>query len=496
MSTAGQSLTEIISGIEIQASLGDCQVIIRGMSMDSRHVQAGDLFVCVPGFQVDGHDFAAKAVASGAVALVVERFLPLEVPQVKVSNVRQVMGKLAAVVYGYPSEHLELVGVTGTNGKTTITYLIEKIGIKQGKKVGLIGTLGARIDGRDIPGDRTTPEAIEVQKLLGEMVGEGVSLAAMEVSSHALDLGRVAGCEFDAGIFTNLTQDHLDYHKTMEDYLSAKSLLFSSLKGNKSLKKISILNGDDPVFLKLSQASAASVVSYGIHNSVDYRAENVEVTPEGVRFQVRFSGGVQDIWYATPGFFSVYNALAAFAWGVERGYFPATVAEALAEIQGVPGRFESVRQGQPFQVIVDYAHTPDGLENVVRTARDFTKGRLLTVFGCGGDRDRTKRPIMGKVAAQGSDFLFVTSDNPRTEDPDQIIQEILTGVEGVDYISLRDRREAIWRACHLAKPGDTILIAGKGHETYQIFGTEVHPFDDREVAREALRGLGYGQMDN
>jgi len=495
MPTANKSLIDIISEIEVEASSGDCQVVVRGMSMDSRHVQAGDLYACVPGFQVDGHDFAASAVASGAVALVVERFLPLDVPQVKVSNVRQVMGTLAAIVYGHPSEQLELVGVTGTNGKTTITYLIEKIGIKQGKKVGLIGTLGSRIDGRDIPGDRTTPEAIEVQKLLAEMVAEGVSLAVMEVSSHALDLGRVAGCEFDMGIFTNLTQDHLDYHKTMEDYLSAKSLLFANLKGNKLLK-ISILNGDDPAFRELSQASVAPVVSYGINNAVDYRAENVEVTPQGVQFQVRFSEGIQDIWYATPGFFSVYNALAAFAWGVERGYQPSTVAEALAEISGVPGRFESVRQGQPFQVIVDYAHTPDGLENVVRTARDFTPGRLLTVFGCGGDRDRTKRPLMGKVASQGSDFLFVTSDNPRTEDPDQIIEEILTGVSGVDYVTLRDRREAIWRACHLARPGDTILIAGKGHETYQIFGTEVHPFDDREVAREALRGLGYAQMDN
>ncbi len=490
-----KSLLDIISGIEVQASSGNCQVIIRGMSMDSRHVEQGDLYACVPGFQADGHDFAASAIASGAVALVVERFLPLDVPQVKVSNVRQVLGMLAAIIYGQPSEKLELVGVTGTNGKTTITYLIEKIGIKHGKKVGLIGTLGSRIDGRDIPGDRTTPEAIEIQKLLGEMVDEGVNLAVMEVSSHALALGRVTGCEFDVGIFTNLTQDHLDYHKTMEDYLYAKSQLFANLKGTK-VPKISILNGDDPAFEPLSQASVAPVVSYGIKNVVDYRAENVEVTTEGVRFQVHFRDSIQDVWYATPGFFSVYNALAAFVWGVERGYAPGTVAEALGEISGVPGRFESVRLGQPFQIIVDYAHTPDGLENVVRTARDFTKGRLVTVFGCGGDRDRTKRPLMGEVAAKWSDFLFVTSDNPRTEDPDEIINEILTGVSGEDFVVIPDRREAIWRACHLARQGDTILIAGKGHETYQIFGTEVYPFDDREVARDALRRLGYAQLDS
>ena len=462
--------------------------------MDSRKVQPGDLYACVPGFKVDGHDFAEKAINSGAVALVVDHFLPLNVPQVKVANVRQVIGHLAAAVYGHPSEQLELVGVTGTNGKTTITYLIEKIGTKHGQKVGLIGTLGSRINGREIPGERTTPEAIEVQKLLGDMVAEGVSLAVMEVSSHALDLGRVSGCEFDVGIFTNLTQDHLDYHKTMEDYLYAKSRLFSNLKGKKQ-PKISILNGDDASFKMLSGASAATVVSYGINHEADYKAENVEVTAAGVRFVVRFREGLQTIKYSTPGVFSVYNALAAFAWGVERGYSAESVAEALAEIPGVPGRFESVRLGQPFQVIVDYAHTPDGLENVVRTAQSFTKGRLITVFGCGGDRDRGKRPIMAEAASQYSDFVIVTSDNPRTEDPDQIIKEVLIGISGVDHVALRDRREAIWSACRMAKAGDTILIAGKGHETYQIFGTEVHPFDDREVAREALRGLGYGQMD-
>ena len=491
---SAKALAEIIKGIEVQASSGNSQVIVRGMSMDSRRVQPGDLFACVSGFKVDGHDYAVKAIASGAVALVVDHFLPLDVPQIKVSNVRQAVGAFAAAVNDHPSERLELVGVTGTNGKTTITYLIEKIGAKHGKKVGLIGTLGSRIDGREIPGERTTPEAIEVQKLLGDMVAEGVNLAVMEVSSHAMDLGRVSGCEFDAGIFTNLTQDHLDYHKTMEDYLHAKSSLFSNLVGKKQ-PKISILNGDDSSFSKLSQASAARVVSYGIDKEVDYRAENVEVTSEGVRFEVRCREGIQTIQYSTPGFFSVYNALAAFVWGVERGYNPGSVAEALAEIPGVPGRFESIRLGQPFQVIVDYAHTPDGLENVVRTARGFTKGRLITVFGCGGDRDRGKRPLMGGAASQWSDFVIVTSDNPRTEDPDQIIKEVLIGINGVDHVTLRDRREAIWSACRMAKAEDTILIAGKGHETYQIFGTEVHPFDDREVAREALRGLGYGQVD-
>lgn len=491
-----KTLADVMHGIEVQASSGNIQVIVRGISMDSRQVVPGDIYTCVPGFKADGHDYAANAIASGAVALVVERFLPLIVPQIMVPNVRQVIGPLAATLHNHPSNQLELVGVTGTNGKTTITHLIEKIGTKHAKKVGLIGTLGARIDGREIPGERTTPESIEVQKLLREMVDAGVSLAVMEVSSHALDLGRVAGCEFDAGIFTNLTQDHLDYHKTMTDYLETKSRLFANLKGKKQ-PKISILNGDDSSFKMLSQASAAPFVSYGIENKqVDFLAEEIEITSDGVSFVVRFREGRQEIRYSTPGVFSVYNALAAFAWGIERGYSRELIAEALAEISGVPGRFESIRLGQPFQVIVDYAHTPDGLENVVRTARGFTKGRLITLFGCGGDRDRGKRPLMGSAATLGSDFVIVTSDNPRTEEPDQIIREVLTGISGIDHVALPDRKEAIGSACQMAKPGDTILIAGKGHETYQIFGTDVHPFDDREVAREVLRGLGYGQVDS
>lgn len=494
MLAVNKTLQEVLSGIEVLESNGDLQTVINGIVMDSRQVKPGDVYACVPGFNVDGHDFAEAALKAGANALIVERLLPLDVPQIRVQNVRQVLGEIAAAVYDHPAQKLELVGITGTNGKTTITHLIEKIGTKHGQKVGLIGTLGARIAGREIPGSRTTPEAIDLQKLLAEMVAEGVAMAVMEVSSHALDLGRVRGCEFDAGIFTNLTQDHLDYHKTMEEYLQAKARLFRELKGRKT-PKTGILNADDPAFGQLKAASAAPVVSYGIKGEADYLADDVKISAEGVSFQVSFHGRKQLINYSTPGFFSVYNALAAFAWGVEHGYDPAEVAEALAEIPGVAGRFESVRMGQPFQVIVDYAHTPDGLENVLRTAKEFTQGKIITVFGCGGDRDRGKRPLMGAIAARLSDYVVVTSDNPRTENPEQIIQDILPGVTGVEYTVLLDRREAIVNACRMAKAGDTIMIAGKGHETYQIIGREVHPFDDREVAREALRGLGYAGLD-
>lgn len=487
-------LSELVMDLEVQDVAGDMDIVVSGLEMDSRKVKPGDVYACIPGFKVDGHDFAEAAVAAGAAALIVERFLPLGVAQIKVNKVRETLGILAAHIYGNPSQELEVIGVTGTNGKTTITHLIETIAERQGRKVGLIGTLGARIAGRDIPGERTTPEALEIQRLMAEMVQAKVDIAVMEVSSHALSLGRVNGCEFDAGIFSNLTQDHLDYHHTMEEYLQTKAGLFRRLKGSKQ-PKIGIINADDPAFNKLREVSAAPVVSYGIKGEADYRAENVRVTANGVDFTVRFKGLSQDVRYSTPGEFSVYNALSAFAWGVERGYQPEEVALALATIPGVPGRFESVRSGQPFQVIVDYAHTPDGLENVLRTAREFTRGRLITVFGCGGDRDKGKRPLMGEVAAKWSDYVLVTSDNPRTEEPEQIIREILAGISGTEHEALIDRRAGIIKACAWAEAGDTVLIAGKGHETYQIIGTEVHQFDDRQAAREALRGLGYVGVD-
>lgn len=484
-------LADILDGIKVLASSGDIFTEIKGMTMDSRQVEPGDLYACVPGANADGHDFAAEVIKKGASALLVERLLPFEIPQVQVDHVRDVLGKIAANLYGYPSSRLEMVGVTGTNGKTTITYLVEQIMKKQGKKAGLIGTLGSRIAGREIPGSRTTPEAVDLQKLLAMMVDEKAELVVMEVSSHALDLGRVQGIEFDAAIFTNLTQDHLDYHKTMEGYLQAKARLFKELKGNKQ-PKVGIINGDDPAAQTLCQVSAARTVLYGIHaENLAYRADNIQLSAHGIQMTVHFHGKSQEVHYRTPGMFSVYNALAAFAWAIESGRDAQLAADALAEIHGVPGRFENVREGQPFPVIVDYAHTPDGLENVLKTAREFTQGRLITVFGCGGDRDKGKRPQMGEISARLSDFVIVTSDNPRTEEPEQIIKDILVGVSGVEYTAMVNRKEAIETACRIAKPGDTVLIAGKGHEDYQIIGHETFPFDDREVAKEALRGLGY-----
>jgi UDP-N-acetylmuramoyl-L-alanyl-D-glutamate--2,6-diaminopimelate ligase len=488
-------MEQIVAGIEILKIVnGADSPEIRGISMDSRKISPGDLFACVPGFKTDGHHFAEQALAAGAVVLLVERILPLNAPQIVVADLRQSVGWLAANIYGHPSGKLELIGVTGTNGKTTVTHLIEQIGVKAGRRTGIIGTLGARIAGREFPGSRTTPEAADIQKLLARMLAEGVDQVVMEVSSHALDLGRVHGCEFAAAIFTNLSQDHLDYHHTMEEYARAKARLFSGLTGAKERSTIVLINADDAQAQLLTEVSAVPVVRYAVQAQAEYRAQDIRISSEGVRFRVEFAGQAQEIMYRTPGLFSVYNGLAAFAWGVERGYDPPGVAEALLEITGVPGRFESVRSGQPFQVIVDYAHTPDGLENVLRTAHEFTKGKLITVFGCGGDRDRTKRPLMGHIAAHWSDYVFVTSDNPRSEDPDEIIREILTGVSGVACEAQPERRTAIQQACALAQAEDTVIIAGKGHETYQIIGPVTHDFDDREEARIALRGLGYGRM--
>ncbi len=490
MVSNARALIDLMSKIKEVEVLGNTGVMISGITHNSKEVSPGDIYVCIPGFKLDGHDFAEEAVQAGASVLVVERYLDLEIPQLKVKDSRQFIGYLAAAVYGEPSRKLKLVGVTGTNGKTTVTHLVEKIARLGGKKTGLIGTLGARIAERELPGQHTTPESTEIQKLLAAMVSEGVETAVMEVSSHALDLGRVNGCTYRAGIFTNLSQDHLDYHQDMQEYLEAKALLFSGMNEDTE-DQFAVLNADDASCEYLTQRTACKIITYGVDSEADFRARNIRLTARGVEFEVVFQGSKAQVFYSTPGKFSVYNALAAFTWGIVSGYPLEIVIKALKEIKGVPGRFESIRRGQPFQVIVDYAHTPDGLENVLETAREITIGRLITVFGCGGDRDRRKRPLMGEAADRLSDYLVVTSDNPRTEDPDKIIEDILPGIGRASYKIIADRRSAINHACSIALPGDTILIAGKGHEDYQIIGIKKIHFDDREEVERALRGIGY-----
>lgn len=478
---------------------GDDHTECSGISIDSRHVQPGDLFVCLPGHTVDGHDYAAKAAEQGAVALVVQRWLDdVSLPQLKVKDSRLAMAILGNVFFGSPSSELNVIGVTGTNGKTTTTYLIERILEDQGKHTGLIGTIQRRFAGQTFPMSGTTPESLDLQRYLHEMKEADMSYCVMEVSSHALEQGRVKGTKFRTAVFTNLTQDHLDYHKSMEEYRAAKGLLFSRL-GNTfasepSQRSYAVLNADDPASAYFAKQTAAETITYGVEHEADVRASNISITAKGTSFHVETFRGSEDITLRMVGKFNVYNALAAISAALLEGIALVDIKTSLEAIKGVEGRVEAVDEGQSFAVIVDYAHTPDGLENVLNTVNEFAQGKVICVFGCGGDRDRTKRPIMGKIAARLSGHIIVTSDNPRTENPDLILSDIEAGlkedqVPSDRYELIVDRRKAIQKAIEMASQGDVVLIAGKGHETYQLIGKEVHDFDDRIVAKEAIRGL-------
>jgi UDP-N-acetylmuramoyl-L-alanyl-D-glutamate--2,6-diaminopimelate ligase len=464
---------------------------ISGLAYDSRHVKPGDLFFCVRGANADGHRFLPDAVARGAVAAVVEsESLPVAIPALLVPNVRDAMPTVSAAFYGHPSRRLALVGVTGTNGKTTTTYLVEAIARAAGTGTGVIGTIEVRINDEVLPGGRTTPESPDLQALLARMAeadsGGGMTVA-MEVSSHALAQDRTVGCEFDVAAFTNLTQDHLDYHHDMEAYFQAKALLFTRYPAASGKPFTGVINVDDAYGRRLAEMCAGTVVTYGVESAADLRASDVQASPTGVAFQLAAPEGTFPVRLRLGGLFNVYNSLAAMGAARALGIGWETILDALQQTPGVPGRFESVDAGQPFSVLVDYAHTPDGLENVLRAARALRPRRLIAVFGCGGDRDRGKRPIMGRLAAELADLAIVTSDNPRSEDPQAIIAEIVAGVGDAAKVEQEpDRRKAIERAVALAEPGDLIVIAGKGHEDYQIFADGTIHFDDREEARKAL----------
>ena len=478
--------------------LGDENVSCHNIQIDSRKVAEGDLFICLPGHRVDGHLFAQQAMLGGAAALVVEHPLEVELPQLLVRNARLAMAVLANIYYQFPSSRLSVIGITGTNGKTTTTYLIDSILQNANKRTGLIGTIQRKVNDQTFPMSGTTPESLDLQQYLHEMAECKTEYCVMEVSSHALEQGRVKGTDFRTAIFTNLTQDHLDYHKTMEEYREAKGLFFSRLGNTFSddldSRKYAVLNADDPASAYFAKVTAAEVITYGVDNDADVRATEIRITAQGTQFKVDTFRGSAEIWLHMVGKFNVYNALAAISATLLENIPLDLIKQSLEAIAGVDGRVEVINEGQPFAVIVDYAHTPDGLENVLRTISEFAEGRILTVFGCGGDRDRTKRPIMGAVAAKYSDFVFVTSDNPRTEDPQSILQDIEVGLTNQQvpssvYTLVEDRREAIHKAVEMASPGDVVLIAGKGHETYQLIGGATYAFDDRLVAKEAIRGL-------
>ncbi|MBE1443222.1 UDP-N-acetylmuramoyl-L-alanyl-D-glutamate--2,6-diaminopimelate ligase [Paenibacillus sp. OAS669] len=490
-------LKELASQLAVSHILGDGETVFTGIQTDSRKVQPGDLFLCISGLVTDGHEYAAKAVEMGAAALVVEHDVDVDVPKLVVKDSRFAMAVIANHFYQYPSRQMKVIGVTGTNGKTTSTYLIEAILSDQGFRTGLMGTIKMKIGSTVTGMERTTLEAVDLQKNLRLMADAGTDYCIMEVSSHALDLGRVKGCSFRTGIFTNLTQDHLDYHETMEQYKAAKGLLFSRLGNDFSddpdEHRFAVLNVDDAASEYYSKLTSAQVITYGIDHDADVRAEQIEITSKGTRFRCVTFRGTADIQMKLVGKFNVYNALAAITAALLEGIPLEAVKKSLEAIESVDGRMEIVNAGQPFLVLVDYAHTPDGLENALSTIKQFAKGQVYCVFGCGGDRDRTKRPLMGKVTAAYSDYVYVTSDNPRTEDPERILQDIVPGIVEAGlhedrYELVTDRREAIQKAVARATPDDVVLIAGKGHETYQEIMGVKHDFDDREVAKEAIRG--------
>ncbi len=485
-------LEELLAGAEYTVIAGDVGVDIKGVAYDSRKVQPGDLFVCVSGFKTDGHQYIEEALTAGAIALLAERDVPIIAPVtvVHTANSRYVLPIIADNFYHQPSRELQVVGVTGTNGKTTTTHLIKSILDEARLSASIMGTLYARVGDESKELGHTTPEALEIQEFLEMTREKGLPYAVMEVSSHALDLGRVERVRFTAVVFTNFTQDHLDYHLNMEHYLQAKQKLFRMLPGDGS--GLAVINADDPHARAFQEVSRGRVLTYAIDNPAQVKASKVDISIKGTRFVVEYDGGTLNMAMKLIGRFSVYNALAAITFALGQGIKPQIIKKGLERVTGVAGRFEQVDAGQNFTVVVDYAHTPDGLENILRTAREIAENRLITVFGCGGDRDRGKRPQMGEIAARYSDFCVVTSDNPRSEDPGDIIAEIVPGlekVEGSRYAIISDRREAIHHAIYLARPGDLVVIAGKGHETYQLVKNQILDFDDRRVAREFLKEL-------
>lgn len=475
------------SGIEIASAHEDPD--ITGVSCDSRKVLPGDIFVCVKGFQTDGHRYAQKAADAGAAAILAQDPLELKgVPVVYAPDTRHGLAAVSARFYGYPSKDMLLFGVTGTNGKTTITYLIQAILEKAGRECGVIGTIAYVYGGVSHESSNTTPESLELQRMLYEMKTKAsVDACVMEVSSHSLALSRTDEIDFDIGIFTNLTEDHLDFHKDFEDYYQAKKKLFTLTN------RMNIINIDDLYGQRLYRelkAEGRPVVSCAVADDhADYTANVLKASNKGTEAELYREGkklGVLKI--NTPGKFSVSNAVCAASAALEAGIPWEAVSAGIAEMNGVSGRFETVANSKGITAIVDYAHTPDALEKVIKTAREFTKGRIITVFGCGGDRDSAKRPLMGEIAGQYSDYCVVTSDNPRTEDPDAIIRDILPGIRKTDcaFIVEPDRREGIRKALLEYQQGDTVIIAGKGHETYQILGTEKHHFDDREITMQII----------
>ena len=475
------TLGELLKNVDTGTISARMDTEIRGVSFDSRTIQAGELFIAIRGCEYDGHQYIVEAVGKGAVCVICEEAPGVRTQYVIVKDSRIALAEVSAAWFGHPAAKLIIIGVTGTNGKTTVTNLTKRI-IEEcsGEKVGLIGTNGNIIGDKELQTERTTPESHEIQGLLSMMVQAGCRYVVMEVSSHALSQNRVHGIEFEVGVFTNLSPEHLDYHESIEAYAEAKSRLFQNCRN-------AAINIDDQYAPVMKKSAQCPVITYAITNGdADLVAKNVKLHADRVDFSALTVGSLSRVELGIPGLFSVYNALAVMSAGMLLGFDNEQIIAGLKTCKGVKGRAEVVPAGRDFTVLIDYAHTPDALKNIITAAREFTRGRVVTLFGCGGDRDKNKRPVMGAIAAEYSDYVIVTSDNPRTENPGDIINEILSGMDNVTtpYIVIENRREAINMALESAKPDDVLILAGKGHETYQIFGKEKRHFDEREVVAE------------
>ncbi len=490
-------IAELISGMDDTEVLGQREAEILGLAYDSRRVSTGYLFVAVRGYKLDGHDFMGDAVARGAAALLIERghVSPPEagVPVITVSDSREALAELARRFYGNPSRHLSVLGVTGTNGKTTTAFLAENIMRTAGIETGLLGTVKYRIGNREFEVERTTPESLDLQRLYSEMVEAGVEAVAMEVSSHALELHRVDGTDFEVAALTNLSQDHLDFHHTMEDYFQAKARLFMSREQGGLAARTAVINLDDPAGERLLPLCAGRIITYGSHLAM-LEGSTLDMHLKGMSVQLLYEGRGIVLRSPLTGRFNLQNILAATGLTLAMGLQLEDAAAGIESFNGVPGRFQLL-EADGFSVLVDYAHTPDSLKKAIEAARELAPGKIITVFGCGGDRDREKRPLMGKWAGKLSDYAIITSDNPRSENPEAIIDQVEEGLRPEatgGWARIADRREAIAEALRMAGRGDLVLVAGKGHEQGQTIGDRVIPFSDVEVVGELLEELGRG----
>ncbi len=463
---------------------GDLETDIQEITSGSKDLTRNGLFFCIVGARFDAHDYAWEAVENGCVALIVEHFVELKVPQVLVSNGRAAMSRIAIAFYGNPAKNMKLIGITGTKGKTTTTYLLKSIIEKAGMKCGLIGSTGAMIGEKHLDGKLTTPDPIDLQRMLRQMADEGVQAVCMEVSAHAIDMNRLDGMTFEVGCYTNLSQDHLDYFYTMERYFETKRRFFTS-----GMVRNAAVNADDETTEKLTEGLELPFITYGIAMRADLFARDIEITEEGVHFTIQMQG-LNDLPIAMKmtGMFNVYNALAASSCALILGIEPRKIGEGLEAVASVPGRIEMLQTGTPYKVILDYSHAPDALQNILRTVRQFTRNRVIALFGCGGDRDKGKRPMMGEIGGKLADYCILTSDNPRTENPMVILAAIEKGIKptGGKYEVIENRREAIRRALEMAEDGDVIVLAGKGHETYQEIMGVKRPFDEKLIVSEIL----------